>query len=97
MRKFSFMSLIIMRLSVCPAITTHVQWSAFPHGGCPGTQKETPHREQSRNIGRRFREACKDRELGTLETARRHGVGGSALFQTDAFSGGFGQTLKFNL
>lgn len=63
-----------MHLSVCPTITTHVQWSAFPHGGCPRTQKETPHREKSRNIHRRFREACKDGELEMLETASKEGM-----------------------
>lgn len=90
---------MIMHLSVRPTVAAHVKWSAFPHGGCPRTQKETPHREQSRSIHRRFREACKDRELEMLEIAekRRHGVGGGAPFQTDAFRGGFGQTLKFNL
>lgn len=48
--KLSFMPLITMCLSVCPTITAHVRWSASPHGGCPSTQKGTPHRKQSRGI-----------------------------------------------
>lgn len=90
-------------MSVClsaPTITAHVQWSAFPHGGCPRTQKETPHREQSRSIRRKFREACKNGELGALETARKQGTGlerDAPPQADDAFGGGFGQTLKFNL
>lgn len=99
MLRFSFMSLIIVHLSVCPhPAAAHVQWSAFPHGGCLRTQKEIPHREQPRSIQRRFREACNIEELGTLETVKTSiGLERDAPSQTDAFSGGFGQTLKFNL
>lgn len=44
------MSLVVMRLSVCPTITAHVQRSAFPHRDCSSTQEGIPHSEQSRNI-----------------------------------------------
>lgn len=77
-----------------------MQWSAFPHGGCPRTPKETPHREQSRSIRRKFREACKDGELGTPETAKKQSTGlerEAPPQADDIFGGGFGQTLKFNL